>query len=229
MQSRYRGDVSVTNSGPDSARNVVLKIAQDPVVGARIRFDDPKCSSTPAAFCNIAEVVPGVTLTIDVTSDLFQNHRSAPMTLSSGVTTNDVDYDLSNNDRSVSGSVSAFSSCESPDFGLPDPFVAGTPSCFVATAAYGTPFDSRLDVLRNFRDDFLLTNRPGRAFVDVYYRTSPPLADFIADRDWLRVVVRGALLPVIIAIEYPLMVIALIVAALLAFAVTMLRRGPGRS
>ncbi len=37
-------------------------------------------------------------------------------------------------------------------------------SCFIATAAYGTPFAGEIDVLRNWRDDFLQASYPGRAF-----------------------------------------------------------------
>jgi hypothetical protein len=46
--------------------------------------------------------------------------------------------------------------------------------------------------LRQFRDRWLLTNAPGRAFVSFYYRTSPPVADTIAANDGLRLLVRAA-------------------------------------
>jgi hypothetical protein len=32
-------------------------------------------------------------------------------------------------------------------------------------------------VLRKFRDRYLLTNAPGKAFVRFYYKHSPPIAD----------------------------------------------------
>ena len=35
----------------------------------------------------------------------------------------------------------------------------------------------------------------GRAFVEWYYRTSPPIADEIAKHDWMRAGVRAALTP----------------------------------
>ena len=50
-------------------------------------------------------------------------------------------------------------------------------------------------VLRQFRDTFLLTNMPGRVFVEWYYRHSPKYAVMIAGRPGLRAVVRTALLP----------------------------------
>ena len=69
--------------------------------------------------------------------------------------------------------------------------------CFIATAAYGTPMAEEIQVLRDFRDGYLLTNPIGRAFVDFYYRTSPPIADFIAGHPILRQAVRFILKPVI--------------------------------
>jgi hypothetical protein len=63
-------------------------------------------------------------------------------------------------------------------------------SCFIATAAYGTDTAREIDVLREFRDEILLHNSLGARFVSFYYRTSPPLADFIYKHDVLRAVVR---------------------------------------
>ena len=136
-----------------------------------------------------------------MTSDSYQNYADRSGTISIDAFTSDLDYDLSNNQRSSEGSTGPFSSCEPDiDFGA---FPVFAPGCFIATAAFGTPLDRRIDVLRNFRDDHLLTHAAGRALVDFYYRNSPPIADYIAERDWLRALVRGALLPVIFAIEHP--------------------------
>jgi hypothetical protein len=72
-----------------------------------------------------------------------------------------------------------------------------TSGCFIATAAYGSYFEKHVQILRNFRDGYLLTNDWGRAFVAFYYRTSPPIADFIAKHDGIRAVVRMGLAPVV--------------------------------
>jgi hypothetical protein len=62
--------------------------------------------------------------------------------------------------------------------------------CFIATAAYGTDTAEELDILREFRDTVLLPNRVGAEFVSLYYRASPPVADFISQNEVLRTVVR---------------------------------------
>jgi len=72
---------------------------------------------------------------------------------------------------------------------------AGT--CFIATAAFGTPMAKEVVRLREFRDRYLLTNRPGRAFVRWYYRHSPRLAGYIRQRSWARLMVRGVLRPLV--------------------------------
>jgi hypothetical protein len=69
--------------------------------------------------------------------------------------------------------------------------------CFIATAAYGTPMAGEVQILRDFRDKYLLTNALGRAFVDFYYRVSPPIAEFITEHPILKPIVRVALIPVV--------------------------------
>lgn len=72
---------------------------------------------------------------------------------------------------------------------------SGGNGCFIATAAYGSPLDRHVAILRAFRDRFLLTNTAGTAFVKQYYRYSPPIADLIARHDTLRLVARICLVP----------------------------------
>jgi alpha-tubulin suppressor-like RCC1 family protein len=66
----------------------------------------------------------------------------------------------------------------------------GGDGCFIATAAYGTDTARQLDILREFRDDVLLPNSLGAKLVSLYYKTSPPIANFISQNDVLRTVVR---------------------------------------
>ncbi|MBW2405977.1 MAG: SBBP repeat-containing protein, partial [Deltaproteobacteria bacterium] len=73
----------------------------------------------------------------------------------------------------------------------------GSGSCFIATAAYGSPLASQIKVLSRFRDHFLLTNEIGLCFVRFYNTYSPPMADFIKKHDRLRVMVRLSLIPLV--------------------------------
>ncbi len=69
--------------------------------------------------------------------------------------------------------------------------------CFIATAAFGSEMEGRIEVLRDFRDEVLMDLPAGRALVAAYYELSPPLAEFIARHGWLRVLVRALLLPLV--------------------------------
>ncbi len=79
----------------------------------------------------------------------------------------------------------------------------GGGDCFIATAAYGSALDPHVVELRRFRDRYLLTNAPGSALAEFYYRHSPQLAQVIARNESLRAMVRGLLTPVVLAVAYP--------------------------
>lgn len=73
----------------------------------------------------------------------------------------------------------------------------GGGGCFIATAAYGTPLATQIDVLRDVRDSQMLDSTLGSAFVDAYYRLSPPVARLVADHPALAAAVRVALWPLV--------------------------------
>ena len=83
--------------------------------------------------------------------------------------------------------------------------------CFIATAAFGSPLHPYVKVLQDFRDKYLMTSRLGREFINLYYRYSPPIADFIKNHKALRTVVRIWLVPIV------------------AFGYSMVLFGPGRT
>lgn len=58
--------------------------------------------------------------------------------------------------------------------------------CFIATAAYGTPFSQEIEILRYWRDVALKRSFVGNMFINVYYFLSPPIANFIKDKPVLR-------------------------------------------
>jgi hypothetical protein len=88
---------------------------------------------------------------------------------------------------------------------IKDPAAAGyhssgvtvTASCFIATAAYGTSTAAHVQILRQFRDLFLLSNSAGRTLARLYYDYSPPVAAFISKHAGIRQLVRWSLLPLV--------------------------------
>ena len=69
--------------------------------------------------------------------------------------------------------------------------------CFIATAAFGSPLAGQVQILRQFRDRYLLTHARGRQFVAWYYQNGPLAAKYIQDKPLLRIAVQLALYPLI--------------------------------
>jgi len=82
------------------------------------------------------------------------------------------------------------------------PTSGGSSGCFIATAAYGSYLHPQVVILRDFRDNYLLSNPPGRALTAAYYKLSPPLAALIARDETLRYSVRLFLAPLIYAVAH---------------------------
>ncbi|MFH1459039.1 MAG: CFI-box-CTERM domain-containing protein [Candidatus Omnitrophota bacterium] len=73
----------------------------------------------------------------------------------------------------------------------------GGGGCFIATAAFGTKMAKEVKILCEFRDRYLLTNYWGTQFVKFYYKNSPPIADYIRQKEGLRSMIRFCLKPLI--------------------------------
>jgi len=73
----------------------------------------------------------------------------------------------------------------------------GGGGCFIATASFGTKMATEVRILCEFRDRYLLTNKLGTKFVKFYYRHSPPIANYIRQKEGLRRVIRLSLRPLI--------------------------------
>jgi hypothetical protein len=120
---------------------------------------------------------------------------AAPLTGLASSTQYDFKAQLKYGATVIEGTILQFTSLTTP----PTPPSIG---CFIATAAYGTPTAKQIDVLREFRDVVLLKSTVGSQFVALYYRFSPPIADFIASNELLRTLVREFLVdPIVHAVE----------------------------
>jgi len=73
--------------------------------------------------------------------------------------------------------------------------------CFIATAAFGSPHDQQVMTLRKFRDEVLNKHEFGKSFVNWYYSWSPSVSKWIASKNWMRVLIRGILWPLVWLID----------------------------
>jgi len=69
--------------------------------------------------------------------------------------------------------------------------------CFIATAAFGSYMDPHVQIIKDFRDEHLLTNMPGRWFVSMYNTYGPFWADLLNAHPWCKPFVRLALTPLV--------------------------------
>ncbi len=133
-------------------------------------------------------------------------------------------YDSYGYESDYSNEVQYTASADDPPVSLgSDPASSGSGGgggghCFIATAAFGSYLDPHVAILRSFRDNVLLTNRFGKAFVAWYYATSPPYADAISHRGFVKAGVRVLLLP-LIAFAYLCLAIGVVPALLIVTAV----------
>ncbi len=58
------------------------------------------------------------------------------------------------------------------------------PRCFIATAVYADPLSPQIFWLRLFRDLWLRKFALGRSSIRIYYRYSPPIADWLGRHPW---------------------------------------------
>src|SRR4030042_1588598 len=74
----------------------------------------------------------------------------------------------------------------------------GAASCCGRSSAYASVDDGRLNIIREFRDKYLMTNPTGQLIASLYYDVfSPPVARFINGHPAVKPYARAALTPVV--------------------------------
>ena len=215
LAGAVRVTIALRNSGPDTARDIAVNLVQQPAIAPNLRFVG--CPGDSATQCRLAELASGETARLEAVSDSFVNQSVTRQTLTVSASSAGDDH-APGNDRASRELFVADVSCGcegcAPDY-YGDDWNTGTigPGCFIATAAYGSWLDPHVAALRRFRDERLLPYAAGRAMVRFYYRHSPPIADYIAPRPWLRAATRLMLAPVVWAVQFPLLAALLLLAA----------------
>ncbi len=69
--------------------------------------------------------------------------------------------------------------------------------CFIATAAFGSDMAPEVQSFRDFRNKYLLPFSWGQQFVKTYYKYSPKYAAMISQSETAKIIVRGALWPLL--------------------------------
>ncbi|MGP3777657.1 CFI-box-CTERM domain-containing protein [Halanaerobium sp. ST460_2HS_T2] len=69
--------------------------------------------------------------------------------------------------------------------------------CFIATAAYGSPFNPAVKTLRMFRDLYLSKYKLGQKFIALYYKYSPSYAKIISSNLFLKSITNILLMPLV--------------------------------
>ena len=141
--------------------------------------------------CKIGGLEAGQQFVLDYSAQLTQGFHSN----TGKVTTLTFDPNPSNNEAIATTTV-AVPAGRAPRGGVGGDEGQGT-GCFIATAAYGSPLAQEVVILRQFRDDYLLSTEVGQFFVQMYYGWSPPLAAFLSQEPWLAKGVQLVLWPIV--------------------------------
>ena len=69
--------------------------------------------------------------------------------------------------------------------------------CFIAFSSSGTSSKHNVQILRSYRDEFLAGTKAGDYIIYLYYKYSPPVAEYIQRHDNVRYLIRLCLIPLV--------------------------------
>ncbi|KPJ94916.1 MAG: hypothetical protein AMJ55_05300 [Gammaproteobacteria bacterium SG8_15] len=145
--------------------------------------------------CDLGGISSGSSVSVGITATMVGDVGDTFQLTATVDSDTTADADPANNQATVSVNLVAVPDVEGG---------AGPGGCFIATAAYGSDMAKEVLALRQFRDQYLLKYSAGQKFVALYYRYSPPLANYISGHESLRAVIRGIISVVVAVIQYPL-------------------------
>jgi len=70
--------------------------------------------------------------------------------------------------------------------------------CFIVSAVYGSPSHPYVKILRDFKGKYLLPNKIGQELVNLYYKYSPLIADFVSEHKMNKFAIRLYLFPIVV-------------------------------
>jgi hypothetical protein len=181
-------EMSAAVTGPGSATLTFIEPADPTTGGAVTGYDVRLSTGTPLTADNFATI--GRTLDLGITPVGPGNQQTVALANLAPQTHYWVG--IRAHDTCLNGSAPTI-----VELVTPRPVGGDVAWCFVATAAFGSPMQAEVGLLRRFRDQILRRQVVGEMLVESYYTFGPALAGVIRPSDTLRALTRAALAPIV--------------------------------